>query len=63
MNNKRNRNTDRRQGWVSPWIPFQDSNGVVIMECRRKIPDRRIANIYAEWLCGIERDKAMGREC
>ena len=33
-----------------PRAPFNDSNGATVKECRRKIPDRRIDNIHAEWI-------------
>ena len=50
MGNKRFQFGDRRQNDVMPGIPFKDSNGATIKECRRKIPDRRINNIQAEWI-------------
>jgi len=50
MVNKRSEFGDRRQDKDMPKAPFNDSNGATIMECRRKIPDRRIANIQVEWL-------------
>lgn len=50
MDDKRTRRGDRRQKINMPRVPFKDSNGVTIKECRRKIPDRRIGNIEAEWL-------------
>ena len=48
--NKRFRLGDRRQNNVMPNIPFKDSNGSTIKESRRRIPDRRIANIQVEWV-------------
>ena len=48
--NKRFRFDDRRQNNVMPNILFKDSNGSTIKECRRRIPDRRIANIQVEWV-------------
>ncbi|MEN8206460.1 MAG: hypothetical protein ABFS24_10660 [Pseudomonadota bacterium] len=33
-----------------PRVPFKDSTGTTIRECRRKILDRRIGNIQAEWI-------------
>jgi len=48
--NKRFRPDDRRQNNNMPGVPFKDSNGATIKECRRRIPDRRIANIQVEWI-------------
>ena len=48
--NKRFRLDDRRQNNVMPNVPFKDSNGSTIKESRRRIPDRRTANIQAEWI-------------
>jgi hypothetical protein len=42
--------SDRRLGKDMPKVPFKDSNGATIAESRRKIPDRRINNIHAEWI-------------
>ena len=50
MGNKRFQFGDRRENNDMPKVPFKDSNGVTIRECRRKIPDRRINNIQAEWI-------------
>jgi hypothetical protein len=50
MENKRFQSGDRRQNNVMPKVPFKDSNGVTITECRRKIPCRRIDNIQVEWI-------------
>jgi len=50
MNNRRLRPDDRRQDRAMPKVPFKDSNGTTIKENRRKIPDRRLHNIYAEWI-------------
>jgi hypothetical protein len=33
-----------------PRVPFKDSRGATIKKCRRKIFDRRIHNIRAEWI-------------
>jgi len=33
-----------------PAIPFKDCRGTTIREDRRKIPDRRLNNIKAEWV-------------
>jgi hypothetical protein len=52
MDDKRTQHDDRRQNNAIPGTPFKDSNGTIIKECRRKIPDRRIGNIEAEWLSG-----------
>jgi hypothetical protein len=50
MEANRRRNDDRRLGKDMPKVPFKDSNGATIAESRRKIPDRRINNIHAEWI-------------
>ena len=50
IKNKRFQFGDRRQNNDMPGVPFKDSNGATINECRRKIPDRRIDNIQAEWV-------------
>ena len=52
MGDKRTELGDRRQNSGVPRVPFKDSNGATIKECRRKIPDRRIGNIEAERLSG-----------
>ena len=43
MKNRRIRFADRRQNNVIHNIPFRDSDGTIIKESRRKIPDRRIS--------------------
>jgi hypothetical protein len=50
MGNKRFQFGDRRQNSELPKVPFKDSNRATIKECRRKIPDRRLYNIQAEWV-------------
>jgi len=50
MKNNRLRNDDRRQNKVMPSFPFKDNSGATIRKCRRKIPERRINNIQAEWI-------------
>jgi hypothetical protein len=50
MINKRSRFGERRRYSEMLRVPFKDSNGVTITECRRQIPDRRIDNIHAEWI-------------
>ena len=50
MTKKRSKFGDRRQDMGIPRIPFKDSTGATIRECRREIPDRRIGNIHAEWI-------------
>jgi len=49
MRNKRRHFSNRRLDLGMPRVPFKDSNGATIKECRRKIPDRRLNNIQAEW--------------
>jgi len=50
MRNKRLLFSDRRHGTAMPRVPFKDSHGTTIKECRRKIFDRRTHNIQAEWI-------------
>ena len=47
---KRSGHSDRRHGVDMPLVPFKDSNGATINECRRKIPDRRITACMASEL-------------
>ena len=49
MKNKRSKFSDRRQNSEMPRFPFKDSSGVIIKECRRKIPGRRMNHIQGEW--------------
>jgi carbon storage regulator len=49
MRNQRFQFGDRRESNMLR-APFKDSNGATIKERRRKIPDRRIGNIRAEWI-------------
>ena len=53
MDDKRALLGDRRQNKDIPRVPFKDSNGATIKECRRKTPDRRIGNIQGERLSGF----------
>ena len=53
MRDKRSRSGDRRLDKDMPIVPFKDSNGATIKECRRRIPDRRIDSIRAEWIDDI----------
>ena len=48
MRHKRSLFRERRHDNDMPRVPFKDSNGVIIKECRRKSPDRRISNIQAK---------------
>lgn len=50
MDDRRTQLSDRRQKKDMPRVPFKDSNGATIKECRRKIPDRRIDSLQAEWI-------------
>ena len=50
MKNKRFQSGDRRQNDDKPRAPFKDSNGKLILGCRRMLPDRRINNLQAEWI-------------
>jgi hypothetical protein len=51
MDDKRIQLGDRRRNKDMSSVPFKDSKGTTITECRRNIPDRRIGNIKAELLC------------
>jgi hypothetical protein len=48
--NKRFRLNDRRQNNDMLKVPSKDGNRSTIKKCRRRIPDRRIANIQVEWI-------------
>ena len=50
MRNRRFQFGGRRQNEVMPRVPFKDSNGATIKECRRKIPGRRINCIQGKWI-------------
>jgi hypothetical protein len=50
MRNKRSEFSNRRQSNNMPRVPFKDSSGATIKECRRKIPGRRMNNIQGEWI-------------
>ena len=50
MRNMRFQFGDRRETYNMPRVPFKDSNGKLILESRRRIPDRRLDNIHAEWI-------------
>ena len=50
IRNRRSELSNRRHQVAMPGVPFKDSNGATITESRRKIPDRRINNIHAEWV-------------
>ena len=61
MDDRRTRHEDRRQNKNFLRVPFKDSNGVIITECRRKIPDRRISNIEAVWIHDLVIGKSYKR--
>jgi hypothetical protein len=42
--------SDRRRADSTPVVPFRDSSGLTVHEDRRKLPDRRLNNIQAEWV-------------
>jgi hypothetical protein len=48
VRNRRLRTSDRRHNNEMPKVPFKDSNGATIMECRRRIPDRRGGKTHVE---------------
>jgi hypothetical protein len=56
MRNKRFKRRNRRQNIDMPGVPYRDSHGEKIKECRRKIPDRRIDSIQAALVNIINRD-------
>jgi hypothetical protein len=52
--------TDRRCRAAAPRYPFRDSDGNLVRQDRRKLPDRRLDGIEVEWLemreaAGIEK--------
>ena len=59
MRNSRSEFSNRRHQVAMPRVPFKDSNGATIKECRRKIPDRRLCNMQAEWTDERESAKTM----
>jgi len=50
MINKGHQFGDRRQNSDMPSVPFKDSSGATIRECRRKTPGRRMFNMQIEWI-------------
>ena len=50
MRNKRFQFGDRRENNDMPKVPFTDSDGTTINECRRRIPGRRMIKIQGEWV-------------
>ena len=50
IRNRRFQFGDRRWNTDMPKVPFKDSNGVTIRECRRKIPGRRMIKIQGKWI-------------
>ena len=50
MSNKRFQFGDRRQNEDKSRVPFMDSNGATIKECRRLLPDRRINSMHGDWI-------------
>jgi len=50
MKNKRFQFGDRRENNDKPRAPFKDSNGKLILGCRRQIPDRRMNSKHGEWI-------------
>lgn len=50
MRNKSFHVHDRRKAGNMPVVPFRDSNGVIIIADRRKLPDRRLNSIQADWV-------------
>ena len=50
MRHSRSPFRERRHNKDMPRVPFKDSHGATITQCRRIIPDRRIGNIQAEWI-------------
>ena len=50
VRNKRVLLADRRHNSDMSRVPFKDSHGATIKECRRKILNRRINYIKADWI-------------
>jgi len=50
MENKRFQFGERRENKDMPKVPFKDSNGATVKECRRKIPGRRMNRIQGKWI-------------
>ena len=50
MRNRRLQFSDRRYKEDMSKVPFKDGNGATIHESRRRIPDRRIANLQSDWI-------------
>ena len=50
MRNKRFQFLDRRENNDMPKVPFTDSDGRTINECRRRIPGRRMVKIQGKWI-------------
>ena len=50
MHNRHCQPGDRRKDENTRAMPFRDGSGTVIREDRRKLPDRRLNNIQAEWV-------------
>ena len=53
MGNHRFQFGERRWNKVMPRTPFKDSDGATIKECRRKLPDRGIGDIQADWISRV----------
>ena len=49
MDDKRIRTDDRRQNATMPPLPFRDSSGRLVEQCRRHAPDRRTGGLEDEW--------------
>jgi hypothetical protein len=54
VEDKRTRIGDRRQKMDMPGVPFKDTKGVMVKQCRRKTPDRRAGSIHLEWISDYE---------
>lgn len=50
MRHRRSLFREKRHNKDMPSVPFKDSHGATIWECRRKILDRRNYNIHTEWI-------------
>ena len=60
MTQTRSMPDDRRQALEIPKIPFKDSGGTTIMQCRRESPDRRsISSMQAELINMFHRDRKV----
>lgn len=56
MNKNRERNDDRREGFVSPELPFLQDHGLAVSRDRRHHRDRRSNDINVDRIGGQGKD-------